>query len=297
MLRSASRGQCPPMPLPSLGTQRIIQGNGTSVGTVISLQCPVQHTLMGGSVVCVRSTDTTPRWVGETYCTPLSASGEFGFRVAMLASVVSSAIILLLTMAFITCCLHERFKDKKKKRRTQKREARERLEWTDNPHHHPPHHHHPHHSRNNNNNNSSSQKGDHDAALVGDKAPRGCGPYCDPTVPSSTPLPGKGYGRPPVSRVPGPDPDLSSLYLQNIRTPAPHEDRPPPLQMGRGGAPESGPARSSAGCLAEGHGAGVAHRAPLVTHPTSRESYGVNSTQNRPYGFDLCERGHGFDVK
>ncbi|CAB1329314.1 unnamed protein product [Coregonus sp. 'balchen'] len=72
-------GQCTPMPLPALGTQKIIQGNGTNVGTVITLQCPSRH--------------------------PVSPSEDFGFRVAVVASIISCAIILLMSIAFITCCL------------------------------------------------------------------------------------------------------------------------------------------------------------------------------------------------
>lgn len=55
------------MPLPALGTQRIIQGNGTNVGTVISLQCPARHKLVGSELKCVMDVNST-RWVGENYC-------------------------------------------------------------------------------------------------------------------------------------------------------------------------------------------------------------------------------------
>ncbi|CAL8367660.1 unnamed protein product [Lota lota] len=285
-IAARAQGQCTPMPLPSLGTQRIIQGNGTNVGTVISLQCPDHHRLVGSNVVCVMNTNST-QWVGETYCSPLSAYGEFGFRVAVWASVVSSCIILVLTMAFITCCLHARFK-KKRKRRNQKRKTEEE-EWLRGqcvggragcPHHH---------SRNNNNNNShqnaaAMQWGGHDGAFVDDKAP--CGsclvhPYCDFTVPSSTPLPGKGYNQSPVTRDIRLDQDtagplLNSHYLQH-NSPAPHG---PTCQMGCG-AQKSGPAQSLAACSADGRGAGVVrqfegqeHRMPLLTQ---QESYIVNS--------------------
>lgn len=55
------------MPLPALGTRRIIKGNGTIVGTVISLQCPAKHKLVGGELMCIMDTNST-RWVGDNYC-------------------------------------------------------------------------------------------------------------------------------------------------------------------------------------------------------------------------------------
>uniref|UniRef100_H2THA2 Sushi domain-containing protein n=1 Tax=Takifugu rubripes TaxID=31033 RepID=H2THA2_TAKRU len=122
------------MPLPALGTQRIIQGNGTTVGTIISLQCPAKHRLVGSEMMCVMDSNST-YWKGETYCKPLSRYEDFGFRVAVLASIVSSAIILLMSMAFVTCCLLDCIREDEKK----KEESRS--------HYH-------HKGRNNNNNNS-----------------------------------------------------------------------------------------------------------------------------------------------
>uniref|UniRef100_A0A3Q3EKJ9 Sushi domain-containing protein 3-like n=1 Tax=Labrus bergylta TaxID=56723 RepID=A0A3Q3EKJ9_9LABR len=109
-----SQNQCTPMPLPALGTQKIIQGNGTNVGTIISLQCPAKHKLMGGELTCVLGPNST-QWVGQNYCKPLSPFEDYGFRVAVLASIVSSAIIFFMSMAFITCCLLDCIKEDKRK--------------------------------------------------------------------------------------------------------------------------------------------------------------------------------------
>ncbi|KAG7228126.1 hypothetical protein INR49_013409 [Caranx melampygus] len=109
------QAQCTPIPLPALGTQKIIQGNGTNVGTVISLQCPAKHKLVGREVTCVMGTNST-HWVGETYCKPMAPYEDYGFRVAVLASIVSSGIILLMSVAFLTCCLLDCIKEDKKKK-------------------------------------------------------------------------------------------------------------------------------------------------------------------------------------
>uniref|UniRef100_A0A8C9SRH4 Sushi domain-containing protein n=1 Tax=Scleropages formosus TaxID=113540 RepID=A0A8C9SRH4_SCLFO len=99
-------GQCQPMPLPAVGTLSVIHGNGTNVGTVISLQCPTKYRLVGDNVVsCVWNSNSTLWTGGMPSCKPLSRFEDFGFRVAVIASIVSCAIILLMSMAFLTCCL------------------------------------------------------------------------------------------------------------------------------------------------------------------------------------------------
>uniref|UniRef100_A0A8C7MCF7 Uncharacterized LOC109869115 n=1 Tax=Oncorhynchus kisutch TaxID=8019 RepID=A0A8C7MCF7_ONCKI len=118
-------GQCTPMPLPALGTQRIIQGNGTNVGTVITLQCPSRHHLVGGSEVsCVWGSNSTQWSGGSPWCKPLSMSDDFGFSVAVVSSIISCAIILLMSMAFITCCLLDCVKEEERKKEERWEEER-----------------------------------------------------------------------------------------------------------------------------------------------------------------------------
>ncbi|KAG9332420.1 hypothetical protein JZ751_014518 [Albula glossodonta] len=107
-------GQCTPMPLPDLGTLKLIQGNGTSVGTVISFQCPSKHRLVGEGVV-----------------SSLSKYEDFGFRVAVIASIISCAIILLMSMAFLTCCLLKCIRKQERRRHERETQLWHQLERED----------------------------------------------------------------------------------------------------------------------------------------------------------------------
>ncbi|XP_075956022.1 uncharacterized protein susd3 [Anarhichas minor] len=206
-----TQAQCTARPLPALGTQRIIQGNGTTVGTVISLQCPAKHKLVGRELMCVMDTNST-HWVGDTYCKPVSPFDDYGFRVAVLASIVSLAIIIFMSVAFITCCLLDCLKEDKRK--NHERES-EMCRWEEQAQHQgDSRSRYSHKGRNNNNNNTQDKV----QSLWDTGNPDMCdnmracrchqqyayGPACTygPTPPLST-LPGYGYDQPLLPRGPG----------------------------------------------------------------------------------------------
>ncbi|KAM8863081.1 uncharacterized protein susd3 isoform 1-T1 [Spinachia spinachia] len=202
-----SQAQCSLRPLPALGTPRIIQGNGTTVGTVISLQCPARHKLVGGEMMCVMDTNST-HWVGNTYCTPVSPFGDYGFRVAVLASIVSLAVIFFMSVAFITCCLLDCIKEDERKKHERDSEM---WQWEEQAQHRGDGRSHcSQEGWNNNNNNTTQEKAPslgHARSPTACDNVRPCGcpqqyAYGAPAPLSS--LPGHDYQRPLLPRSPGP---------------------------------------------------------------------------------------------
>ncbi|XP_026224538.1 uncharacterized protein LOC113167854 [Anabas testudineus] len=205
-----SQAQCKPVPLPALGTQKIIQGNGTNVGTIISLQCPAKHKLVGSELKCVMATNST-YWVGETYCKPLSPFEDYGFRVAVLASIVSLAIIFLMSMAFITCCLLDCIKEEERQKQESEPDAWQREEQAQ--HQEGNRSYYNHKGRNNNNNTrdkTASLWDVHNPAMCDSMRACRChqeyvyAPACTNSATSSfAALPGHDYEQPLLPQNPG----------------------------------------------------------------------------------------------
>ncbi|XP_012581526.1 PREDICTED: sushi domain-containing protein 3 [Condylura cristata] len=116
---------CAQVQLPPRGTIQVLRGDGTSVGTVIMLHCPSGHQMLGSGLLTCAWKGNITEWSSVTpVCKSVPPSETFGFKVAVIASIISSAIILLMSMAFFTCCLI-----KCVKRSEQRRTDREAQLW------------------------------------------------------------------------------------------------------------------------------------------------------------------------
>ncbi|XP_005881723.1 PREDICTED: sushi domain-containing protein 3 [Myotis brandtii] len=99
-------GTCTQVRPPQRGTLQVLRGDGASVGTVIVFHCPSGHQMVGSGLLACTWKGSVAEWSsGTPVCKAVTPHETFGFRVAVIASIVSCAIILLMSMAFLTCCL------------------------------------------------------------------------------------------------------------------------------------------------------------------------------------------------
>nr|XP_033782171.1 sushi domain-containing protein 3 isoform X5 [Geotrypetes seraphini] len=136
-------GQCSRVISPDPGNFQIVRGNGTSIGTVVSFQCSSKHQLVGeGVITCIWRGNSTAWTAGVPTCKWLAITSEavlqaaiskyetFGFKVAVIASIISGAIILLMSMAFLTCCLIKCVKKNERKKTERSQESQNRdITW------------------------------------------------------------------------------------------------------------------------------------------------------------------------
>ncbi|XP_004870129.1 sushi domain-containing protein 3 [Heterocephalus glaber] len=99
-------GTCAQLQPPPRGTLQVLRGDGTAVGTVLMFHCPSGHQMVGSGLLTCAWRGIIANWSsGTPVCKAVPPHETFGFKVAVIASIVSCAIILLMSMAFLTCCL------------------------------------------------------------------------------------------------------------------------------------------------------------------------------------------------
>ncbi|PNI15156.1 SUSD3 isoform 4 [Pan troglodytes] len=110
-------GTCAKLRLPPQATFQVLRGNGASVGTVLMFHCPSNHQMVGSGLLTCTWKGSIAEWSsGSPVCKLVPPHETFGFKVAVIASIVSCAIILLMSMAFLTCCLLKCVKKSERRR-------------------------------------------------------------------------------------------------------------------------------------------------------------------------------------
>ncbi|XP_077822476.1 sushi domain-containing protein 3 isoform X6 [Macaca mulatta] len=108
---------CAQLRLPPQATFQVLRGDGASVGTVLMFHCPSNHQMVGSGLLTCTWKGSIAEWSsGSPVCKLVPPHETFGFRVAVIASIVSCAIILLMSMAFLTCCLLKCMKKSERRR-------------------------------------------------------------------------------------------------------------------------------------------------------------------------------------
>lgn len=98
-------GMCVQVQQPLQGAFQVLRGDGTSVGTVIMFHCPSGHQMVGSGLLTCAWKGNIAEWSsGPPVCKTVPPYETFGFKVAVISSIISCAIIMLMSMAFLTCC-------------------------------------------------------------------------------------------------------------------------------------------------------------------------------------------------
>uniref|UniRef100_A0A671ESJ1 Sushi domain containing 3 n=1 Tax=Rhinolophus ferrumequinum TaxID=59479 RepID=A0A671ESJ1_RHIFE len=117
LMMASVKGKCTQVQPPPRGTLQVLRGDGISVGTVIVFHCPTGHQMVGSGLLTCAWKESFAEWSsGTPVCKSVIAHETFGFKVAVIASIVSCAIILLMSMAFLTCCLLKCVKRREQRR-------------------------------------------------------------------------------------------------------------------------------------------------------------------------------------
>ncbi|XP_010211209.1 PREDICTED: sushi domain-containing protein 3-like [Tinamus guttatus] len=106
---SNGSAECTALVPPRYGSYDVERGSGSSLGSVVAYWCQEGYQLVGSErLVCLRR-DGVSAWSHHPpHCEAVPRPHDKGFRVAVVASLVSGAIILALSVSFAVCCWRDR---------------------------------------------------------------------------------------------------------------------------------------------------------------------------------------------
>ncbi|CAM4468894.1 uncharacterized protein LOC125630034 [Caretta caretta] len=108
-VRSNLSVQCVTLLPPPYGSYYIEKGTGLSLGSVIVYWCREGYQLVGSEKLACLLRDSTSYWSQPApHCEAIPKPLDKGFRVAVIASLISGVIILTMSVSFAACCLRDR---------------------------------------------------------------------------------------------------------------------------------------------------------------------------------------------
>ncbi|XP_068787290.1 uncharacterized protein [Struthio camelus] len=101
--------ECTALIPPRYGYYYVDRGSGSSLGSVVAYWCKEGYQLVGSErLVCLHQ-DGISSWSHRPpHCEAIPQRRDKGFRVAVVASLVSGAIILAMSVSFAVCCWRDR---------------------------------------------------------------------------------------------------------------------------------------------------------------------------------------------
>uniref|UniRef100_A0A6J0V9U2 Sushi domain-containing protein n=1 Tax=Pogona vitticeps TaxID=103695 RepID=A0A6J0V9U2_9SAUR len=101
--------QCTTLLPPSDGFYYIEEGSGSSLGSVITYWCIEGYQLVGnGKLICLLKGSLSYWSHSPPHCEVIPKPVDKGFRVAVIASLISGLIIVAMSIVFVVCCLQDR---------------------------------------------------------------------------------------------------------------------------------------------------------------------------------------------
>ncbi|KAF7248712.1 Sushi domain-containing protein 3 [Varanus komodoensis] len=101
--------QCTTLFPPSHGFYFIAEGSGSNLGSVITYWCKEGYQLVGnGKLTCLLKGSISYWSHSPPHCEVIPKPQDKGFRVAVIASLISGVIIVTMLISFAVCCLRDR---------------------------------------------------------------------------------------------------------------------------------------------------------------------------------------------
>uniref|UniRef100_H2ZWT6 Sushi domain-containing protein n=2 Tax=Latimeria chalumnae TaxID=7897 RepID=H2ZWT6_LATCH len=107
---------CTGLQPPRYGLFYVEKGSGISVGSMVVFWCKDGYQLVGSETLACLHGDSAPQWSSQPpLCEAIPKPVDKGFRVAVIASIISCIIILSMSISFVVCCVQEQLEKRRER--------------------------------------------------------------------------------------------------------------------------------------------------------------------------------------